>query len=276
MDEYIKSIKAHLYDRATSPLFGTFVASWIIWNYKFILILFSSMEPTAKLSYIETALYGSNWDRFGSGLIFPLTTALLFIFIYPVAANPIYRYVRQRQKDIQEIKRKIDEETVLTVKESRAIRRTLLEQEQEFNQTLRERDALIDEFKKVIADFENGTGQPSGHESTNLLDHTNPPADKNIQNIGEPLDRRQFEMLRFIANNPDSTERHAFVATEEDESVEPYIFEYDFGLLRQKGMIEQTGMDVNTKKPAFSATQRGREFLINATRNPEIFNINLP
>jgi len=41
MDDIFKSIKAFLYDRVASPLFGAFVTAWSIWNYRVISILLS-------------------------------------------------------------------------------------------------------------------------------------------------------------------------------------------------------------------------------------------
>ncbi|MEO8234966.1 MAG: hypothetical protein ABI549_06080 [Flavobacterium sp.] len=34
MEEIKKSISAILYERTTSPLFGTFIFSWLLWNWK--------------------------------------------------------------------------------------------------------------------------------------------------------------------------------------------------------------------------------------------------
>lgn len=109
MDDYIKSIKAQLYDRAVSPLFGTFALSWAAWNYKFIVLLVSTMEVEKKLSYIPSVLYTSWGDRLGTGLIFPAITTFAFIYGYPHVAKPVYRYVRQKQKELREIKHAIEE-----------------------------------------------------------------------------------------------------------------------------------------------------------------------
>ena len=51
LDDLSKSIKASLYERATSPLFGAFVISWLAWNYRFVLTVISSMSAKEKFSY---------------------------------------------------------------------------------------------------------------------------------------------------------------------------------------------------------------------------------
>lgn len=44
-DELKKSISAILYERTTSPLFGSFILSWTVWNWKiFYITLFISED----------------------------------------------------------------------------------------------------------------------------------------------------------------------------------------------------------------------------------------
>ena len=78
-----KSIKADLYERATSPLFGAVAISWCFWNYKTIFILLSSLPVTEKFEYIEAFLYGGIWPFLSKLFIYPVLSALLFIFVYP-------------------------------------------------------------------------------------------------------------------------------------------------------------------------------------------------
>jgi hypothetical protein len=42
VNEIVKSAKAQLSERIASPLIGSFVISWCLWNYKFLVILFSA------------------------------------------------------------------------------------------------------------------------------------------------------------------------------------------------------------------------------------------
>ena len=60
IEDISKSIKANMYERATSPLFGAFAISWAIWNYKTILAILSSMTVKEKVSYIENEIYAVN------------------------------------------------------------------------------------------------------------------------------------------------------------------------------------------------------------------------
>lgn len=126
IDDIIKSIKANLYERATSPLFGTFVVAWCVCNYKFLVVLVSSMPVASKFEYIETDVYTTAWVFFLKGVVCPLIATVFFIFIYPIPAKFVYEFWRKRQKELKEIKQKIEDETPLTLEESRKIRNEII------------------------------------------------------------------------------------------------------------------------------------------------------
>lgn len=147
-EEIIKSIKASLYDRATSPLFGTFAVSWIIWNYRFIFVLFSPMSIIDKFSYIDETLYAASWTQWRYFLVYPLVTTALFIFVYPFPAQFVYEYWRKRQKELIEIRRKIEDETLLTVGESRKLRQRTIELEEEYGSKLYSSEENLNRCRK--------------------------------------------------------------------------------------------------------------------------------
>ena len=82
-EDVSKSIKASLYDRVSSPLFGAFSFSWGAWNYKFLLLLLSSMDVKNKIEYIEMVLYPSYQELLLTGFAYPLITSVLFILNLP-------------------------------------------------------------------------------------------------------------------------------------------------------------------------------------------------
>lgn len=115
-DDVIKTIKAQLYDRVTSPLFGTFLMSWLGWNWHLpVLFLFdSSTHIIDKFGYVSSTLYPDRSAYLCQGLLYPLLTTAFFIGIYPWFARPVYGYWRNQQKKQKELQQKIDDETTLT------------------------------------------------------------------------------------------------------------------------------------------------------------------
>ena len=154
MEDLIKSIKAHLYDRATSPLIGTFAVSWALWNYRFVVTVFSSMDAHEKFDYISTFLYSSSEACLLTGILYPLLTTLAFIFVYPYPARYVYSFVRKRQKELKEIKQQIEDETPLTHAESRKLRREMSRLEIASGNEIARLRSENEKLKAVITELE--------------------------------------------------------------------------------------------------------------------------
>ncbi len=154
-EDLIKTVKAQLYDRLTSPLLGCFLLSWVIWNYKFIFTLFSEMKTEEKFKFIESYIYAGHYSHFIYGLLLPFITTLFFIFIYPYPAKFAYAFFRKRQVELKEIQQKIDDETPLTREEARKIRSDAVKMSIEFEQEiekLREENLSLRNIIKKIND----------------------------------------------------------------------------------------------------------------------------
>ncbi len=154
LEELSKSIKANLYERATSPLFGTFVISWCLWNYKAVFVLLSSMPVTEKFDYLETYLYSNMWSCVSSLFLYPVVSAVLFIFIYPYPALFVYKYWHERQKKQKEAKQAIEDETPLTIEESRNIRREHFRLETEYDNEIERKETEIERLKNHITELD--------------------------------------------------------------------------------------------------------------------------
>jgi hypothetical protein len=102
MKDIINSFKAHLYERTSSPLLGSFIFYWIICNYKLIMVIFDDeMKLNEKFDFIKT-IYPQEkitlWNGFdiyyqillGNGLLIPLIITLIYILLLPFASNFIY------------------------------------------------------------------------------------------------------------------------------------------------------------------------------------------
>jgi hypothetical protein len=271
MGEYIQSIKAHLYDRAVSPLFGTFVASWAAWNYQFLLVLFSSMEATEKLSYISAALYPTLDAKLTTGALYPLLTTVVFIFGYPLAAKPVYRYVRKQQQALLAIKRAIEDETPLTVQESRKLRQSALAKEREFETQLHERETLIQALKETITHLENEEpASPSPSKSGDLA--RKEPVQPSFENQDQEIFELQMRILACLGEWPN----RSMVRIREHlaKDIDRVTAEYALGELQNNGLAELAGTDAQGDQ-TFRITQRGREKLIKnrLKKKPEQNNI---
>jgi len=79
MLDFFKTLFANATERIKNPLIGTFAMSWMIFNWKAILVLlFSSKDIERKLTYLA-----ENFNNLGNLLIYPLLVALCYIFLLP-------------------------------------------------------------------------------------------------------------------------------------------------------------------------------------------------
>jgi len=122
MNELLKSIRAALYDRITSPLLSTFTIAWLAWNHRLIFVLFSSMKTHEKFIYIDTMLY-QNWgEPLYSLIIFPSISTFLFQYFYPFPARLAFEYWREKKKELREIRQGIENDELLSREKSIELR----------------------------------------------------------------------------------------------------------------------------------------------------------
>lgn len=137
MQDIFISIKAYLYERAASPLTGAFAVSWVVWNYRFFVVLFSDglSTPSSKFAVIDQLFdvdklpFGEYlWPCIGPfvhGLFMPAAIALFYLFIYPVMAQPVYQYSLVKQRQLTVIKQNLESERLLTAEQSSNILREI-------------------------------------------------------------------------------------------------------------------------------------------------------
>lgn len=138
-----KEIKAILYDRAKSPLFGAFILSWVAWNFFPLISIFSSLTFDQKQFYWY-AHYSAN-NPFLFLFLYPLLSALAFLLIYPYPARWVFRYTKQHHAKLKEIQQRIEDVTPLTQDEANALRKTALETQLSLQKQIRE---LLDQAKE--------------------------------------------------------------------------------------------------------------------------------
>lgn len=160
MEDLAKTIKAQLYERLNSPLVGALAISWCAWNYKFLIVLFSNIDPEKKLELIQRTIFVTEVDVWMSGIAMPTIMAAVYLFVYPWPARWVYQYVRLRHKELKEVQQRIDDETPITREEAREIRRAALKADLEFSTELQKKDDEIQHLKHMLAEHASGDGKP--------------------------------------------------------------------------------------------------------------------
>lgn len=128
-EKIIEPVRQILQERLASPLLASFSASWCLWNYKFIVILFSANSVERTFQLIHEVAFPDVWTIFSRGFLYPSFAACIYIFLFPYPTRLVYGFTRRRQKELNQLRQAIENETPLTLEESRKIRAELRETE---------------------------------------------------------------------------------------------------------------------------------------------------
>nr|AEK77419.1 hypothetical protein [Stutzerimonas stutzeri] len=203
-EQIFGSIRSQIDERLSNPLAGSFLISWCLWNYKFFVILFSSESVVKTFELIEIIVFPDVKVMLLKGLLYPAITSAIYIFLYPYPAKYVYEFSRKRQREIAEIKRRIEEETPLTIEESRRIRAELARIESEHTEQLDKKDREIERLKSQL----------SSHESAKTND--SPKAPLKTQTT---IEDSQLEILRLIEKHDGKRRRRALLKESEHSQV---------------------------------------------------------
>jgi hypothetical protein len=154
IEDFTTTIKAQLYERVSSPLLSSFVISWCGWNYKFLLVIFSSISTHEKLIYIDLNIFPDIGSKIIYGALLPLLTSLFLIFIYPTPAEVIYKHVKTNQRRLKEIQQSIDDESPLSKEQARKIRREALENQLKYEAEIDSKTSENSRLKELISELQ--------------------------------------------------------------------------------------------------------------------------
>ncbi|QKU72272.1 hypothetical protein HPY09_15185 [Vibrio cholerae] len=145
LEEFKKSFNSVLYERVSSPLYGTFIVAWVICNWKILYVtLFVSENELAfhKLKWIET--YALNL----SDLLYkPIISTIFFLTIMPFVSNGFYWLHLRFHKWKVDTRNSIEMKSLLTLEQSIEIRRQMENMSNMLNSTIENKDIEIKQLR---------------------------------------------------------------------------------------------------------------------------------
>lgn len=259
LSDLAKTVKAQLYERVSSPLLGAFAISWAAWNYRFVLVLVSSMPVAEKFAYIDSNIFDSYKNIFLHGTLYPLLTTLSLIFIYPFPAKFVYEYWRKRQRDLKEIQQRIDDETPLTREEARELRHETLNAKLEFEQGLEHRSAEITRLKEIIKELQPREKLDADRSPKKQAKPTPPK----VAEASSTLDENQVQMMKKIAESASGLFNKEIISSSGSDKI---LAEYNLGELVAKDYVSRR-YNANRNDYEITVTHLGRSYLVNHARN---------
>lgn len=138
-------------DRGANPLTFSFLLSWAGWNFKFLLVLFGDGSAEKKISKIES-MYPDTWAAFwSSGMLFPLLTALAYVFIYPFIGERAISFYRRRQVIVANNLKLIEGARLLSKEEAAAMTLRHEQERVDWNNKFEQLQQVHSELRDAIA-----------------------------------------------------------------------------------------------------------------------------
>lgn len=160
--DLFSSLKDHITTRVSSPLSGSFIFAWLIINWEVVLTVFSSSPASQKISYIERNVFPSFLDIATSGVLAPLALALLYIYLYPLAALKVFKYAKSKNELLIKENNKIEGKRLLTEEQSDKvrdeiikIRSTLITEKKRFAEEISAYESQVQELQEDILHLES-------------------------------------------------------------------------------------------------------------------------
>jgi len=159
------SLSATIRDRMISPLLPSFLISWLVVNFKIVVMFFSDGSYVGKFEYMDTVMYPSGWCGLSIWLHWvglPLLSTLFYIYLYPLVAVPVYEFALRNRGKYRKVQQKDRNETLLTKKESEEVFAMSYDREQRMNKEVarfREENIVLN---SKIATLEKTNSELSG------------------------------------------------------------------------------------------------------------------
>lgn len=172
LSELKKSTQAILNERIISPFWGSFIFSWLIWNWKIpYLTLFVSQDKVDgnKIDYITENLLGTR-----NLILYPLISTAIMLAVIPFFSNGAYWLYLKFRKWRKDQKNIIEKKELITLEQSVMLREEIINQENRLNGLLDSKTLEINQLKQIIDDLKQGKDKVISREGSNeaeISDH---------------------------------------------------------------------------------------------------------
>lgn len=273
IQEISKDIKAHLQERLSNPFAIVFLVSWILWNFKFLLILFSDVDLQDKFilmdlhfQTVNQILYSYRIDY--SGYLFnafcaPLTLTLIYVFLSPILSLPTYIFSLFIKTKMINAKKKNESDELMTREDARRLRLKYSEMKLSFEKYLDDANQQIEtlsqelnnqaSIQNELTTIDEGEVDLADYEVDKVLNtHFNAKFDD--------VDEVQHEILSIFAKSGGDRELESDIISELTPLNE-HIIKKSLEELIHKRWLTSNGTTV-TQRRAYRITPKAREYIV--------------
>ncbi|MGI2045753.1 hypothetical protein [Shewanella oncorhynchi] len=155
------SMKATLYERTSSPIFSSFIISWLICNFRIVILFFSSLEPRYKIYEIELVIskdilnipfLESFHIPYFHLFFIPLAISLFYTLLLPFIEARLYKVWLKGQRELINAKSESEGKTTWSQAQIDTLRQELQTNKYESLTLLEKNDS---EIRRLKGDLES-------------------------------------------------------------------------------------------------------------------------
>lgn len=186
--EFYNSTRDLIADRLSSPFIFSFVITWLISNYKIIMVILTTQSESFVLDYKIQLI--ENFLNVRHGLIYPLIGACFYTFAYPFIDQEISKFTLKRKMAIRNDKNQIEKTQLRTAEEVKAIHLRHFKIEQEYKAEIENARTTENQLR---AQIENLQGK---NISTSVTS----------KSIFDELSKDQIDIIEYLGKIADSAQ----------------------------------------------------------------------
>lgn len=160
--EYLKSTSDLILERFSSPFIFSFVVSWLISNYKIVMVILTDQTNFFSLEHKVDLV--SQYTNLSNSFLYPAFAALFYTFAYPYLDQQISKFTLKRKIAKRNDRFEVERVHVRTVEEVEAIHRLHFETEKTSKKEIDDLKIIQEQLKVTIKDLEN-----KNQESENVV-----------------------------------------------------------------------------------------------------------
>lgn len=151
----IQDILDSMKERFTNPLVFAFMASWVVWNWRVVVALLwtdsGSHEETTNgiIAYIEHSV------PLESGLIWPLLSAIAWVFLFPLIKARIQAFYARVNRDATNEVLKIKGQGSISVQRYLSLRDVYTERTEKLVTLIKQQEGIVEELSIATTEVTN-------------------------------------------------------------------------------------------------------------------------
>ena len=151
IDDLKKSFDQIIYERTTSPFYGSFIVSWSLWNWKIIYLTFFVSQDKIDSNKIDYIV--NNFSDAKNIIVFPLLSSLFIITLIPFITNGAYWLSLKFNKWRVDQKNIVDKKQLLSIEQSMELREQISKQEERFAKLIDDKNLEIQQLNLKIQEY---------------------------------------------------------------------------------------------------------------------------